>query len=249
MLTDVLLSDGEHIEDLGENVYLLVSKEHTFGTDALLLNSFASVKAMDKAIDLGTGCGIIPFLWLRDKKAQKYRAAAEIQENACEQFKKSQKLNNDVSLNLFEGDLKDKTLIPQREYFDVVTMNPPYKAENAGIKNGDESAKIARHETACNIDDITECAARILRFGGRLCICHRPERTFDALYSMRNHGIEPKRMRFVQKNGESAPWLVLIDGRKGGKAGLLVEKPLLMQTADGTPSEEILEITEKYRKI
>lgn len=249
MLTDVLLSDGEHIEDLGENVYLLVSKEHTFGTDALLLNSFAAVKSADKAIDLGTGCGIIPFLWLRDKKAQKYRAAAEIQERASAQFKKSQKLNNDVSLNLFEGDLKDKTLIPPREYFDVVTMNPPYKAENAGIKNGDESAKIARHETACNIDDITECAARILRFGGRLCICHRPERTFDALYSMRNHGIEPKRMRFVQKNGESAPWLVLIDGRKGGKAGLLVEKPLLMQTADGAPSDEILNITEKYRKL
>lgn len=249
MLTDILLSDGEHIEDLGDGVRLLVSKEHTFGTDALLLNSFAAVKSADKAIDLGTGCGIIPFLWLRDKKAQKYRAAAEIQERASAQFKKSKILNNDSSLNLFEGDLKDKTLITQREYFDVVTMNPPYKAENAGIKNGDESAKIARHETACNIDDITECAARILRFGGRLCICHRPERTFDALFSMRNHGIEPKRVRFVQKNGESAPWLVLIDGRKGGKAGLLVEKPLLMQTESGTPSDEILNITEKYRKL
>lgn len=249
MLTDVLLSDGEHIEDLGDGISLLVSKEHTFGTDALLLNSFAAVKSADKAIDLGTGCGIIPFLWLRDKKAQKYRAAAEIQERACIQFKKSKILNNDSSLNLFEGDLKDKTLIPQREYFDVVTMNPPYKAENTGIKNDDESAKIARHEIACNIDDIAECAARILRFGGRLCICHRPERTFDALFSMRNHGIEPKRVRFVQKNGESAPWLVLIDGRKGGKSGLLVEKPLLMQTLDGTPSDEILNITEKYRKL
>ncbi|MDE5994922.1 MAG: methyltransferase, partial [Oscillospiraceae bacterium] len=123
------------------------------------------------------------------------------------------------------------------------------KAENSCIKNGDEIEKIASNETECNIDDITECAARILRFGGRLCICHRPERTFDAFFSMRNHGIEPKRVRFVQKNGESAPWLVLIDGRKGGKAGLLVEKPLLMQTEGGTPSDEILNITEKYRKL
>lgn len=248
MLTDILLSDGEHIEDLGGGVGLLVSKSHTFGTDALLLNYFAGVKKNDKAIDLGTGCGIIPFLWLRDEKAQKYRAAAEIQSNACEQFRKSQKINNDFSLNLFEGDLKDKDLIPQREYFDVVTMNPPYKAENSGIKNGDESAKIARHETLCNIDDITECAARILRFGGRLCICHRPERTFDALFSMRKNGIEPKKIRLVQKNGETAPWLVLIDGRKGGANGLKVEKPLLMQKQDGTPTDEILEITEKYRK-
>lgn len=249
MLTDFVLSDGEHIEDLGDNIRILVSKQHTFGTDALLLNSFAKVKRGDRAIDLGTGCGIIPFLWLRDDKAQKYRAAAEIQKNACEQFRKSQNLNHDESLNLFEGDLKDKNLIVQREFFDVVTMNPPYKAENAGIKNCDESAKIARHEIACKMDDITECAARILRFGGRLCICHRPERTFDALYSMRKNGIEPKRMRFVQKNGETAPWLVLIDGRKGGEKGLRVEKPLLMQTVSGEPTEEISEITEKYRKI
>lgn len=249
MLNDIVLSDGEHIEDLGENVYLLVSKEHTFGTDALLLNDFAGVKSMDKAIDLGTGCGIIPFLWLRDNKAQGLRGAVEIQKNACEQFKKSKLLNRDETLNLFEGDLKDKELIPQREYFDVVTMNPPYKAENTGIKNGDESAKIARHEVACNIDDITECAARILRFGGRLCICNRPERVLDSCFSMRNHGIEPKRVRFVQKNGESAPWLVLIDGRKGGAKGVRIEKPLLMQTEDGHPTEEILQITEKYRKV
>ena len=248
MLTDILLSDGEHIEDLGDGVGLLVSKSHTFGTDALLLNYFAGVKKNDKAIDLGTGCGIIPFLWLRDEKAQKYRGAAEIQSHACEQFRKSQKINNDLSLNLFEGDLKDKNLIAQREYFDVVTMNPPYKAENSGIKNGDESAKIARHARFSHIDDITECAARILRFGGRLCICHRPERTFDALFSMRKNGIEPKKIRFVQKNGETAPWLVLIDGRKGGANGLKVEKPLLMQTQDGAPTDEILEITEKYRK-
>lgn len=248
-MNDIILSDGEHIEDLGEGVYLLVSKEHTFGTDALLLNDFATVKLNDKAIDLGTGCGIIPFLWLRDKKAQKYRGAVEIQQNACEQFKTSKKLNNDESVNLFEGDLKEKSLIPQREFFDVVTMNPPYKAENTGIKNGDESAKIARHEITCNIDDITECSARILRFGGRLCICTRPERMLDSCVSMQKHGIEPKRVRFVQKNGESAPWLVLIDGRKGGAKGVRVEKPLLMQTGDGKPSEEILNITEKYRKV
>lgn len=249
MLTDAFLNELEHIEDLGENVCLIVSKSHTFGTDALLLNDFASVKSRDKAIDLGTGCGIIPFLWLRDKKALSFRAAAEIQANACDQFLRSKRLNNDETLNLFEGDLKDKNLITQREFFDVVTMNPPYKAGKTGIESADECAKIARHEISCNIDDITECAARILRFGGRLCICQRPERILDALSSMRNHGIEPKKIRFVQKTGETAPWLVLIDGRKGGAAGLRVEKPLIIEKSDGTPSDELLSITEKYRKV
>ena len=243
MLTD------EHIEILGEGVSLIVSPEHTFGTDALLLNAFANVKKTDKAIDLGTGCGIIPFLWLRDKKAEKYRFAVEIQENACDQFLRSKELNKDETLTLFSGDLKDENTIPYREFFDVVTMNPPYKIAGAGIKNESDSATIARHEVMCNIDDITACASRILKFGGKMCICHRPERTLDALESMRRNGVDPKLIRFVQKTGETAPWLVLIQGRKGSSPGLKVEKPLLMQKSDGTPTDEILEITEKYRKV
>lgn len=249
MLTDIPLKEDEHIEDLGDGVGLVVSKYHTFGTDALLLNSFARVKSSDRAIDLGTGCGIIPFLWVRDKKAGKHMCAVEIQQNACDQFLRSKKLNGTDELELFSGDLKDHETIPFREYFDVVTMNPPYKAENAGIKSLDESAKIARHEIACNIDDITECAARILRFGGRLCICHRPERVLDAMSAMRKNKIEPKRLRFVAKTGDSAPWLVLIEGRKGSAPGLKVEKPLLMKNPDGTETQEVLSITEKYRKV
>lgn len=242
------LYDGEHIEDLGENTRLIVSQSHTFGTDALLLNAFANVKKTDKALDLGTGCGIIPFLWLRDKKAEKCRCGVEIQKNACDQFLRSKELNGDETLTLFSGDLKDINTIPYREYFDVVTMNPPYKIAGAGIKNEDESATIARHEVLCNIDDIASCAARILKFGGKFCICHRPERTLDAMEAMRKNGIEPKIVRFVQKTGETAPWLVLIQGRKGSSPGLKVEAPFLMQTFDGKASDELLEITEKYRK-
>ena len=249
MLTDLKLLPDEHIEDLGENTRLIVSASHTFGTDALLLNAFANVKKSNKAIDLGTGCGIIPFLWVRDKKATSKRCAVEIQDNACNQLLRSIELNEDTSLELFKGDLKDDSLIPYREYFDVVTMNPPYKISGAGIQNESESATIARHEIMCSIMDIAKCASRILKFGGNLCICHRPERTFDAMEAMRENGIEPKEIRFVQKTGETAPWLVLIKGKKGSKSGLKVLAPLLMQNADGTPTQEILNITEKYRKV
>ena len=60
---------GENIslEPLGCGVEIYVSKNHTFGTDAVLLSNFANPKKSDRAVDLGTGCGIIPLLWLRDK--------------------------------------------------------------------------------------------------------------------------------------------------------------------------------------
>lgn len=246
LIDNISLFEGEHIEDLGDGVGVVVSKQHTFGTDALLLADFANPKKNDVACDFGTGCGIIPFVWLRDGKCRTVYAV-EIQQNACEQVARSLKLNATDKIVLHNRDLKDVDDFTAGS-FDLVTMNPPYKIQNGGIKNKDESAAIARHETFCNMDDIAKSAARLLRFGGKFCICHRPERVFDAMFSMRQNGIEPKRLRFVSKNGDSQPWLVLIEGKRGAKNGLKVEKQLVAYDNDGKMSDELLKITEKYRK-
>lgn len=247
MLTDKTeLFDGEHIEDLGESVGVVVSKQHTFGTDAMLLASFANPKRNDVACDFGSGCGIIPFLWLRDNKCKEI-TAVEIQQNACDQMTRSLRLNDTDKITVLNKDLKELNDLKAGS-FDLVTMNPPYKIENGGIKNDEEYATIARHETFCNMNDIAKSASRLLRFGGKLCICHRPERVFDAMYSMRENGIEPKTLRFVSKKGDTQPWLVLIEGKRGAKNGLKVEKNLVAYNDDGTLTREMLEITEKYRK-
>ena len=107
-------------------------------------------------------------------------------------------------VSVINGDLRDvKQLLPHGE-FNLVTMNPPYKAANGGIESKLDSAKIARHETQCVLDDITKAAAHLLNFGGRLCLCNRPERLCDTIVSMRSAGIEPKRLRFVSKNSHGA---------------------------------------------
>ncbi len=250
MLTDNLLKCelGEHIEQLGNSVNLIVSKNHTFGTDALILAYFSSPKIHDTACDFGSGCGIIPFLWMRDGKCGSI-FAVELQQDACDQMERSLKLNEiGEKITVLNRDLKNLKDDFSAGSFDLVTMNPPYKCADCGIESVTESARLARHETACTIDDITESAARLLRFGGRLCICHRPERVFDAMTAMRTHGIEPKKLRFVSKRGDTQPWLVLIEGRRGGKNGLKVEKPLIVETDSGTLSDEMLKITEKYRE-
>ena len=247
MLTDkITLFDGEHIEDLGEGIGVVVSKQHTFGTDAMLLAHFANPKLNDIACDFGSGCGIIPFLWIRDGKCKEI-TAIEIQENGCDQMLRSKELNDTDKITVLNRDLKEiDDLKPSS--FDLVTMNPPYKIQNGGIKNDEEYATIARHETFCNMNDIAKSAARLLRFGGKLCICHRPERVFDAMFAMRENGIEPKTLRFVSKKGDTQPWLVLIEGKRGAKNGLKVEKNLVAYNNDGTLTDEMLEITEKYRK-
>ena len=61
---------------------------------------------------------------------------------------------------------------------------------------------------------------------------------------MTAHGLEPKRLRLVQYRAGYAPNLVLIEGRRGGKPGLDIEKPLIL-CDDGGESEEYKRIYHK----
>ena len=78
----------------------------------------------------------------------------------------------------------------------------------------------------CFLDFLPEgqslSAKRLLKFGGRLCICNRPERLADCIDAMRQNGIEPKRLQFVAKAADAQPWLFLLEGRSGGKPFLNV---------------------------
>lgn len=233
---------GEHTEYISDTLGLIVSGEHTFGTDALLLAYFASPKRKDLCADFGTGCGIIPFWWLREGCGKEIYAV-DIQEKAVGQLTRSVEANGvSEAIHPILSDLRDLKGKMSAGCFDVVTMNPPYKPAGTGIVSQSAADRIARHETACSFDEICVSAARLLRFGGRFCICLKPERMCDAIASMRNAKLEPKRMRLVSQRSGCAPWLMLLEGRSGGKPGMTVERELLIE------SDEMTRIIGSYRK-
>ena len=55
---------------------------------------------------------------------------------------------------------------------------------------------------------------------------HRAERIVDAFTLMRAYRLEPKRLTWVCANPESEPSLILIEGQKDRKSGIVVTKPL-----------------------
>ena len=103
----------------------------------------------------------------------------------------------------------------------------------------DAAIRTARSEVSCTLEDICRAAAYLLRWGGSFCLAHKPERLTDVLDAMRRHGCEPKRLRLVCTRPESAPSLLLVEGRRGGKPGLSIEPPLILQTDNGTPTPEV----------
>ena len=241
------LKASEHIEYIDGSLKLVVSDSHTFGTDALLLAAFSAPKRKNTVCDFGTGCGIIPFYWLREGVERVH--AVEIQPLACDQLTRSIEINSlEEKFFLYNSDLRELKGKLDAGIFDLVTMNPPYTAEGHGIISETAADKIARHETSLELTDVFLSASRLLKFGGRMCICLRPERLTEAMMGMREAKIEPKRLRFVSQRDGKAPWLFLLEGKKGRNPGLIVEKELHIENPDGTPSDEMKKIIGSYKK-
>lgn len=247
-----MIRENERIELLGRGVQVIISPSHGFGTDALLLSYFANVRRRDRAVDLGTGCGIIPMLWCREEYPKDVYGV-DIQPLAIDQLERSIELSSlNGRMHAVQADLTN--LREMREKlghagFDLVTMNPPYKPLNTGIESVSAADKIARHETMCTLPQIAKAAADLLRYGGRFCLCLKPERLCDILCSMREALVEPKRIRFVVQKEGLAPWLVLVEGRRGGKPGLITEPNLVIQNKDNSYTEEMNSIMEEYAKV
>lgn len=236
------------VEPLGGGRTIRVSRSHGFGTDAFLLASFASPTARERAVDLGTGCGIIPTLWL-GTGAVRSVLGIEISREACDLAQATIEANGDGErFTLRCMDMKQLAGSDvEREQYDVVCCNPPYFTESSGYVSPDPERARARTCTDCDIDDVCAAARYLLRWGGRLCVCCRPERLCDVLCAMRESGIEPKKLRLCQQRPEKSPWLALVEGKRGGKPALDILPPLFMLDENGQSSAEVEVIYGCYR--
>lgn len=231
----------ETVDDLQLNGLNLIQKKSgfRFGVDAVLLSDFANVKNKHRVLDLCTGTGIIPFL-IYGKYKPKEVWGVEIQEEMVEMANRSSQLNTTEELVRFKcADLKDKKLVDEIGRFDVITVNPPYKLNNAGILNPNDKLAIARHEILCTLEDVIVASRRLLADNGRMFIVHRPERLADIFGLMRKYNIEPKRVKMIHPNTKKAPNIVLVEGQRDGGSFLKWDDPLYVYDENGKYTKEI----------
>ena len=226
------LKPEERIEELGGGIRVIQNPGwFCYGTDAVMLADFVSAKPQDKLMDFCTGTAIIPLL-LSARTVCRDMTALEIQEEVADMARRSVRLNNlEERIDVRCVDLRRCRELFRAESFDVVTCNPPYMRPNTGKENQNDSKTIARHEICCTLEDVLENAAYLLKTGGRFYLVHRPERLADIFYEMKRRRLEPKRMQFVHADLKNAPSLVLVEGQKGRKSGLIAEKPVQVKNA------------------
>ena len=244
MTRNDLLHEDERLDELHRNGYYIIQnpKRFCFGMDAVLLSGFAQAKRQERVLDLGTGTGIIPILMEAKTEAEDF-TALEIQEESADMARRSVLCNGlEDKIKIITGDIKDASELFGASSFDVITTNPPYMIGEHGLSSSNQTKAIARHEILCTLDDVLRESAKLLRPGGRFYMVHRPFRLAEIFCKMTECRIEPKRMKLVYPYVDKEPNMVLIEGLRGGKSRLTVEKPLIVFREPGVYTDEICDI-------
>lgn len=231
----------EHWEELKPGGLRFVWADHLFrpGTDTFLLSSLPRLRPGLRVCDLGCGTGLLGLL-LMQRQPDLRIAGLDIQPEAAALARRAAAENGLTErLDFRCGDLRQVRGIFPTGCFDLVVCNPPYYPPAGGKLSADGARRTARSETEASLADLCAAASYLLRWGGKFCLVHKPERLADVLCALRNAGTEAKRLRFVHSRAADPPSLFLAEGCRGGRPGITVEPPLILQNGDGTPTAEL----------
>ena len=219
-MAEMILGEYEVVEDMGiANLKIIQDKRlYRFTSDSVLLSRFAAVKKGEKIADFCAGSGIVAFhthaLHI-DKPPAQY-TLFEMQAPLCDLAKKTIEYNGFENFTVLNCRLQD---IPKEynERFSLILCNPPYERAGTGFDNADYEKAVCRKEITLTLAEIATAAAKALKYGGRLCMVHRADRLAEICYVLKGVGIEVKKLQFVAGRDGTKPYLVLLEGVKGGK--------------------------------
>ena len=215
----------------------LSSDAFPLSTDSIALAHFAKLPKNARILDLGSGCGTLGLL-LCALDAGCTVQGIELSESAYEMALHNAQTNNiSHRLNSVCGDLRNIPKIFTPGSFSCCISNPPY------FSSGPQSQKtpLARREDCCSLQELFSAAAWALQYGGDFFVVHRPERLSELCACGTQHKLEPKRLLLLRHKQDGPISLILLQCRKGGKPGLILEEESLYKP-DGT-------YTDYYRRL
>lgn len=212
---------------------------YRFSIDAVILAGHIRPRPAEKILELGAGCGIVSLI-VAFRHADALVTGVEIQPELA-RLARANVLANDLQarVRILGRDLKTLAPADLPGPFDWVVSNPPYRKAAAGRLNPQFQRAVARHEIKVGLPDIVSAARRWLRTGGRFVTVYTAERMAEALGRIQAAGIEPKYCRMIHSTVTSTAKLVLIEGHKGARPGLIVAPPLVIYGENGDYTAEI----------
>ena len=213
-------------------------KGYRYSIDAAILAQHIGLKATDTAVDLGTGCGVIPLI-LSFQTPSAHIYGIEIQKDMAELASRNVRLNHmEGRITIVHADMKDFESYLTPATADVVFSNPPYRKALSGRINPEVERAVARHEIKACLSDVVSVAERLLKPSGRFVVIYPAERLIDLVLHMRVSKLEPKRLRFIHPKQYSGAIRAIAEGIKYGNPGLEVDPPIIIYRAEGGYTDE-----------
>ena len=240
----VELLEDETIDDLQyKNLRFIQSnKAFKFGTDGVLLSSFANIKYGDTVVDYCSGSGIIPILVWARSNAKKI-IGLEIQEYLFNIAKRNAALNGlSEKIEFLNIDIKDAPQILGQGKIDCILCNPPYGKVGASLQSDNDYIRFARHEILCTLEDCIKSASKVLKYGGRVSFVHQAERIDEIILLFNKYDIAAKRIQLIQASIDRPPNLILIEGVRGGKNSVKWLAPIILYDEKGNFTKRIRDI-------
>lgn len=198
-----------------------------FGADALFLARFASPRSGERVVDLGTGCGILPVLLLRDSAAA-HVTGVEIQPAAAALARRSVARSGlDGRAAVLCASWTDLDGLLPREGFHLVVCNPPYFPPGSGRESASSAARLARHEQPGTLDEVVAAASRPAALRRPVLPLPPAGRLADVVAALRRRGWSPSGCAPCRAPPRPPPGCCSWRPKKGGKPGLRWEPPWL----------------------
>ncbi|MGI6145430.1 MAG: tRNA1(Val) (adenine(37)-N6)-methyltransferase [Clostridia bacterium] len=242
MREKIVIKADETVDDLLINNLRLIQKQKgfRFTLDSVLVAHFATVKTGDRIVDLGTGTGVIPLI-LSTRASKVKITGIELQEDLAEMAVRSVQLNNLAEvIQIIQGDFRGVHLELGGGIFNLVTANPPYWSPQEGEVSPAKSRAVSRHEITGSLQDVVECAGKLLNYQGRFALIYPVDKLLTLFELLRQAHLEPRKIRFIHSFRERPARLFLLEARKNAPAELKVLPPLIIYEKPGQYSAEIL---------
>ena len=211
---------------------------HRAGSDAAFLAAAVPARPGERVLDAGAGVGVAA-LCLAARVPGIEATAVEIDAKLCALAEQNAVrngfaesftvVNADVAWQA--GKLSAAGLV--REGYHQVIANPPFHAEGA-VRQTPDAAKAAAHVMrAGGLGEWIRFLATMAAPKGRVTLIHRPDSLGELLGHLEGRFGDIAILPLFPKRGEPAVRIIL-QGRKGSRAGLKLLQGLVLHEADGS---------------
>ena len=230
---------GETLDDLlGGRISVLQPEQgHRAGSDAVFLAASVPARASERVLDAGAGVGVAG-LCILARVADLEVTAVEADGSLCA-LAASNAARNGVAarFRVIEADvaapaeaLKAKGLM--RESYDHVIANPPFHVAGTVRSAPDQGRAFAHVMGDGALEDWVRFLATMAAPKGFLTLIHRPDSLTDLLKLLERRFGDIAVFPLFPKRGEPAT-RVILQGRKGSRAGLRLLPGLALHEPDG----------------